>query len=52
MSEASNQSRQEQYSPIKVAKGQMRYRTPPKMSDGAGKDPVQPNNRGPQGDKG
>ena len=49
MSNASNQSRQDQYAPFVGNAGKLRKNRAPKMSDGAGKDPVQPNNRGDQG---
>ena len=51
MSESSNQSRQEQYRPFVGNKPRKSNAGVGKgaLSDGAGKDPVQPNNRGPQG---
>jgi hypothetical protein len=45
----SKQAREEQYAPIKMDKGKIRTNRSPKMSDGAGKDPVSGNNRGNQG---
>ncbi len=49
MSDSSNQSRQEQYGVIEPSMKQPRSYKVGKLSDGAGKDPVQPNNRGNQG---
>lgn len=56
MSEASNQSRQDQYGVIEPSLKQPRAYNKGTgkgaLSTGAGKDPVQPNNRGPQGNGG
>ena len=49
MSHESNQSRQDQYSPIKMSVGKLRKERAPLTSPKAGRDPIQPNNRGPQG---
>ena len=49
MSKEANQSRQDQYAPIKADVGKIRKERAPTTSPKAGRDPVQPNNRGQQG---